>query len=526
MRHDTIRFRLCAAVAMGALGYATVIPLWTRPAQAEVPLPAALMPAPQYAPSPGSAPQPGVAPGTPGAQAPLDNGADPPARVGRLADFSGAVSYHSASATEWVPATVNYPVTSGDSFWTQPGASARIEISNTAVTMAPATEIDVSTLDNQQLQAAEPQGEVYVQVGALAPGETYQLATPRGTVTIATPGQYGIAAGDTDTPTTVTVIAGQAAIAGPGLSMSVGPGQEASITGTDQFAGTIGSATPDAFLGQMLAATAPPPPPAAVAPVVAQMTGAQDLGNYGSWDSTPQYGQVWYPNVAPGWVPYREGHWAYVQPWGWTWVDNDPWGFAPFHYGRWVQVGPRWGWVPGEPVAPGYGGYGYVAPPPVYAPALVAFIGIGVGVAVTAALLSSHSVGWVPLGWREPYRPWYHASPTYIRNVNIRNVNVTRITNITTINRNVTINNFANRQAATVVPAAAMLTSRPVGPAVQHVTPAMLASARPVVGRQPLPPSRATVGITPQNAARLGAVAAPPGAPVRPAVAPGPAIRP
>ena len=59
---------------------------------------------------------------------------------------------------------------------------------------------------------------------------------------------------------------------------------------------------------------------------------------------------VWYPNVYPGWAPYREGHWAWVEPWGWTWVDDAPWGFAPFHYGRWVNVGGRWGWVPG-PVA-------------------------------------------------------------------------------------------------------------------------------------------------------------------------------
>jgi len=54
------------------------------------------------------------------------------------------------------------------------------------------------------------------------------------------------------------------------------------------------------------------------------------------------YGSVWYPNVPPGWAPYREGHWAWVEPWGWTWVDDAPWGFAPFHYGRWVNAGGRW----------------------------------------------------------------------------------------------------------------------------------------------------------------------------------------
>ena len=492
-----MRFRLSAAVAIGALGFASTI----APALAEVPLPPALMPAPAAAPPSAGAPD-GPPPG--------DN-TDPPARVGRLAGFTGQVSYHSASDTTWLPASVNYPVTSGDAFWTQPDAQARIEVSDTSLVMAPATELDVGTLDDQQMLATEPQGEIYVQIAALSPGETYRLETPRGTVSIAAPGEYEIAAGDTQTPTQLTVVQGEATMQGPGLSLSVGPGQTAQVTGDQSFAGNIVASAPDPFLTSMLAAAVPPAPPP---PVAAQMSGAQDLGEYGTWSSAPEYGTVWYPRVAADWVPYREGHWAYVSPWGWTWIDNEPWGFAPFHYGRWVSIGGRWGWAPGGPVAVGYAG------PPVYAPALVAFIGIGAAVGITAALLASHPVGWVPLGWREPYRPWYHASPRYLRQVNI-----TRVTNITTINRNVTFNNFANRRAATVVPAAAMTGSRPVGRMVEHVSPAALSHARPVFGRPPVRPSTATLGITPHNAQRLGAVAAPHGVAPRPA-APGPAIHP
>ena len=73
---------------------------------------------------------------------------------------------------------------------------------------------------------------------------------------------------------------------------------------------------------------------------------------YGVMVRQPEYGQVWYPQVAPDWVPYREGSWAYVAPWGWTWVDSEPWGFAPFHYGRWADIGGRWGWVPGARWSP------------------------------------------------------------------------------------------------------------------------------------------------------------------------------
>ena len=140
------------------------------------------------------------------------------------------------------------------------------------------------------------------------------------------------------------------------------------------------------------------------------MPGGDDLSAYGSWSQSSDYGHVWYPQVAAGWAPYRDGHWAYIAPWGWTWVDAAPWGFAPFHYGRWFQVDGRWGWTPGS------GGYGYDGPP-VYAPALVAFIGLGVGIGIGAALASG-SIGWCPLGPREAYYPWYHTSGGYLRSVN------------------------------------------------------------------------------------------------------------
>src|SRR5204863_424501 len=58
-----------------------------------------------------------------------------------------------------------------------------------------------------------------------------------------------------------------------------------------------------------------------------QMTGYEELDEYGSWRAVPQYGEVWFPKqVASGWAPYREGHWVWVDPWGWNWVDDEPWG--------------------------------------------------------------------------------------------------------------------------------------------------------------------------------------------------------
>ncbi len=102
--------------------------------------------------------------------------------------------------------------------------------------------------------------------------------------------------------------------------------------------------------------------------VSSDIVGAEDLDDYGAWDTIPSYGMVWSPaRVEVGWTPYRLGHWVWQDPWGWTWISTEPWGWAPYHYGRWVTYSSRWYWVPVAPAVR------VVA----YAPALVAFVGAG-----------------------------------------------------------------------------------------------------------------------------------------------------
>jgi hypothetical protein len=176
------------------------------------------------------------------------------------------------------------------------------------------------------------------------------------------------------------------------------------------------------------------------------MTGYEDLDDYGHWTYAAAYGHVWVPTrVDPGWAPYREGHWAFIAPWGWTWVDDEPWGFAPFHYGRWCRVGESWGWIPGPVVVR-----------PVYAPALVAFVGGG-GFHLSVGFGGGGGVAWFPLGPGEVFVPAYHVSRNYVNQVNVTNtvVNVTKVTNVynTTVinNRTTVVNNNANNNVTKIV---------------------------------------------------------------------------
>ncbi len=169
--------------------------------------------------------------------------------------------------------------------------------------------------------------------------------------------------------------------------------------------------------------------------------GVDDLDHYGQWRIVDEYGPVWVPTGVPaGWAPYTTGAWMLDPFYGWTWVDTAPWGWAPYHYGRWVFVNNVWAWTPGPVVAR-----------PVYAPALVAFLGgpgVGVSVGVGGPL-----VGWVALGWGEPcvpwwgrpgfiHRPWWGgwAGPRVVNNVVIQRTTVVHLEQIT-VYRNARVRN-------------------------------------------------------------------------------------
>ncbi|TBR29645.1 MAG: hypothetical protein EPO10_06890, partial [Reyranella sp.] len=426
---------------------------------------------------------------------------DPPDRVGRLAFVDGTVSFHDDQQDGWTKAVINTPLTTGDAIWTEPNARSEVSLAGTRIRMEGSTELDMSQIDDEKVRLQLAQGRVDVKTTQMDTSQPYEIVTPRGTITLQQQGDYYVEAGSDQDPTRLGVRAGAAQIQGlNGQTLAVRPGEVGEVYG-------------DGGSMQLKTVRAAPPAPAATWAardrqvvydqqpqyVPAGMTGYEDLNGYGNWINDGSYGQVWVPRSTPaGWAPYRTGHWSYVQPWGWTWIDDQPWGFAPYHYGRWANSNNRWVWVPPQREQR-----------PVYAPALVAFVG---GIELAAQLgnqgRNTGPVGWFPLGPREVYVPPYSTNRDYYQRIN----RAARIQDRELEERWERAQRreafiagqnsvLANQRFATVVPSQAFVRSQPVQRAVLTVPAERLAKAAVAPVSAPPAPAASVAAVADTKAA-------------------------
>ena len=455
-------------------------------------------------------------------QASQNQQVDPPSRVARLAYISGEVSFSPAGENEWAQAHRNRPMATGDKLYTNNGR-VELGIGTSSILLNEQSNMDFLTLNDQMTQVELTQGSLSINVRRLNSGEVYEVDTPTIAFVADRPGDYRVDVDPNGQTTTVSVRHGSGdAVGEGGTRVRIDEGQRV-VFNDPQLTNyqTVDLRSNDSFDNYVQERVARYERAPARRYVSEEVVGYEDLDEYGSWDEAPEYGHVWYPSgVAADWAPYHDGSWIWEDPWGWTWVDDSPWGFAPFHYGRWAYIGSRWGWIPGP-----------VDVRPVYAPALVAFVGGG-GFGVSVSVGGGGPIGWFPLGPRDVYFPSYRVGRDYFRSVNISNtvVNNTVINNYYGQYRSGNVNyasmNFANRsvpRAITAVPATAFASGRPVAASAIAVNRAQLANARIM--------SRATVAPTAASLVAGRARATPPPATVmsrqvvaahRPAPAPAP----
>lgn len=354
----------------------------------------------------------------------------------RLSYVGGAVSFWRYGAEEWVAARVNTPLAAGDALYAGKDSELELQLSGRAFVRADDdTQLTLVNQDPDFLQLRVTSGRVSLDLRTLPTGYAVELDTPNAVFTLDRAGYYRV---DVDGDVHFTTRRGGRAVVVPagGEAMSIEPSEEAVIEGTTTARiATYVAPQLDAWDRWNYDRTNDLIDTLSERYVPNGVAGAADLDHYGSWRAVPEYGTVWVPDAVPaGWAPYSAGRWIWDPYYQWTWVDDAPWGWAPFHYGRWVYLSGYWAWCPG-PVT---------IRRPVYAPALVAFYGVGPGLSVG---VGSSGLAWVALSWGEPLVPWWGRAgfigrpwwggwggPRVVNQVVIKNTTVVNVTHITYTN--------------------------------------------------------------------------------------------
>jgi len=349
------------------------------------------------------------APNYPANNVPADDSAkaasdqnDPPSKAARISLLEGSVSLQPGGEGDWGNAERNRPVTVGDKIWVDKASRAEVQSGAATFHIGTMTAFSFLNLDGNTTQVRVAEGSINFRVHEMREGDIYEIDTPNVAFNVKQAGAFRIDVAENGDGTRITAIRGEGEVTVTGQTYTVHTGERAEFIGTDNDI-------------QYVAHGAPPPDSLdrwandrdlrednskSAKYVNPDVPGVSDLDDNGTWSEQPDVGSVWTPNnVGPDWAPYSDGAWNYVGPWGWSWVGSEPWGYAPYHYGRWGIYGGRWGWAPGPYwVRPYYG------------PAFVGFLGggFGVGVGFGAGFGFGVGVGWFPLGFGEPFRPWYH----------------------------------------------------------------------------------------------------------------------
>jgi hypothetical protein len=330
--------------------------------------------------------------------------ADPPARVGRLSYLQGTVDFRADYDADSMPAQPNWPLTAHNVIATGSDGRAELRVGSTVLRLDADSELEIAALDDAMFRLRLLQGSLNGRLRNPQKLDGFELDTAQGRLSLSAPSQFHVDAGRTPGSTVLSLFSGAGRFDDAQSTLTLVAGQRALIRrGSMQ----VGSASRSDFDIWSLARDQRDDGAASARYVSPEVTGYEDLDQYGSWSEDPEYGAIWLPQSVPaGWAPYRNGRWSWIEPWGWTWIDDAPWGYAPFHYGRWAWFNQRWGWVPGP-----------VRAHPVWAPALVGWVG-GQHWRANFSSGSAPAVGWFPLAPHQIFQPAYAASAAYVRQIN------------------------------------------------------------------------------------------------------------
>jgi len=319
-------------------------------------------------------------------------------RMGRISLVQRDVSTLRADSKDWVAATANAAVQHGDCIATGPGSRTELQLDYANILrLDQSTEIRVAELVGTRIQIQVASGLVDFAVFKGTEADV-EIDTPNIAIHPLGEGIYRVQVISPE-DTELTVRRGHAEVTTPHGGTDIGKGQFIHVKGRENSEYQTAPANDPGEWDRWnddrdhTIATAQSWQYTNI-----YYTGSEDLDRYGDWVQVPGYDWCWAPYVDAGWVPYRDGRWVSDPYYGWSWVGYEPWGWTPYHYGRWFFYGGQWCWWPGV---------GLNGPRPIWGPAFVAFLGFGAGAGGPESGAGFDSIGWCPMGPRDPYNPWW-----------------------------------------------------------------------------------------------------------------------
>jgi hypothetical protein len=151
--------------------------------------------------------------------------ADPPGRVGRLAELQGTVWFYSPDDGDWIAAVRNRPITDGDRLATDAGARAEVRVGSSTLRLDASSELEVLRLDDDAVRVQLHSGSAALRVTTPNAAREFELVTDEGRFLPMEPGSYRI--DRADATSTATAWRGSLRYEGDGQAITLDNGQRA-----------------------------------------------------------------------------------------------------------------------------------------------------------------------------------------------------------------------------------------------------------------------------------------------------------
>ncbi|HHS96541.1 MAG TPA: hypothetical protein ENK08_01355 [Chloroflexi bacterium] len=163
-----------------------------------------------------------------GAATPLPT--EPPAPEGPTAtvvDVVNEVDAHALPEAEWVEAVADMTIYLGGEVWAKEASTARVGLEEGMVRVAPNTIFTFAQPDPDTVRLTMQEGQVWVNVEGLRPGETFEVETPAAVASVR--GTRFSVRTTPDGGTTVSVLEGTVTVSAAGVEVEVKAGQEVAV---------------------------------------------------------------------------------------------------------------------------------------------------------------------------------------------------------------------------------------------------------------------------------------------------------